>query len=78
MQHSETKAGIFMKGKFQAVLLPKEFRFRGKEVKIRREGTKVILESLEHTQWPSGFWDMFTPDPDFEIPPQLPSTPFDL
>ena len=41
------KAKIFMHGRSQAVRLPKEFRLPGKEVRVRREGDKVILEPLE-------------------------------
>jgi antitoxin VapB len=36
-------AKIFMNGNSQAVRLPQEFRFEGKEVYIRREGDEVIL-----------------------------------
>jgi antitoxin VapB len=39
-------AKLFMTGRSQAVRLPKEFRFDGSEVRIRREGTRVILEPL--------------------------------
>ncbi|MEG3143279.1 type II toxin-antitoxin system VapB family antitoxin [Sphingomonas sp. RT2P30] len=37
-------AKIFWNGRSQAVRLPKEYRFAGSEVSIRREGDKVILE----------------------------------
>lgn len=66
-------ARIFMNGRSQAVRLPKEFRFDGEAVKIWKEGKRVILEPLERTEWPEGFWEIFTPDPDFEIPKPLPS-----
>jgi antitoxin VapB len=36
-------AKIFMNGKSQAVRLPKEFRFEGKEVFIAKEGDNVVL-----------------------------------
>lgn len=39
-------AKIFMTGRSQAVRLPKEFRFDGDAVRIRREGATVILEPL--------------------------------
>ena len=58
--------------------MPTEFRFKGTEVKIRKEGSKVIIEPLETSEWPAGFWDIFTPDPDFEIPKALPTKHFDL
>ena len=37
-------AKLFWNGRSQAVRLPKEFRFEGDEVYIRRLGTAVILE----------------------------------
>ena len=74
----ETTAKLFKNGRSQAVRLPKEFRFKGSEVKIRREGSKVILESLETSNWPQGFWDLFSPDPEFEIPIPLSQKHFDL
>jgi antitoxin VapB len=39
-------AKVFWSGRSQAVRLPKEFRFRGTEVRIRRHGNAVILEPL--------------------------------
>jgi antitoxin VapB len=71
-------AKIFKNGQSQAVRLPKAFRFKGNEVKITREGDKVILEPLEKSEWPEGFWDIFTADPEFEIPAPLPSKKFSL
>jgi antitoxin VapB len=39
-------AKLFWSGRSQAVRLPKEFRLRGGEVRIRRHGNAVILEPL--------------------------------
>lgn len=39
-------AKLFWSGRSQAVRLPKEFRFRGEEVRIRRHGSAVILEPV--------------------------------
>lgn len=39
-------AKIFWSGRSQAVRLPKDFRFDGKEVHIRRHGNAVILEPV--------------------------------
>jgi antitoxin VapB len=39
-------AKVFWTGRSQAVRLPKEFRFEGDEVRIRRHGNAVILEPL--------------------------------
>jgi antitoxin VapB len=39
-------AKLFWSGRSQAVRLPKEYRFLGSEVRIRRHGSAVILEPL--------------------------------
>ena len=39
-------AKLFWTGRSQAVRLPKEFRFEGEEVHIRRHGNTVILEPV--------------------------------
>ena len=39
-------AKIFWSGRSQAVRLPKEYRFEGGTVRIRREGRTVVLEPL--------------------------------
>ena len=45
-------AKVFMTGRSQAVRLPKEFRFASREVRIRKEGSAVILEPLpEDWSW---------------------------
>jgi antitoxin VapB len=41
-------AKIFWTGRSQAVRLPKDFRFEGGEVRIRRHGAAVILEPVAH------------------------------
>lgn len=69
-----TTAKIFWSGHSQAVRLPKKFRFdeETREVEIRREGAKLILEPLETERWPESFWDAFGGMPDgFERPPQV-------
>lgn len=40
------KAKIFWSGRSQAVRLPKEYRFAGNEVSIRRQGDAVVLEPI--------------------------------
>jgi antitoxin VapB len=47
-----TTARLFWSGRSQAVRLPREFRFRGKEVRLRRHGSAVILEPVpEDWRW---------------------------
>jgi antitoxin VapB len=41
-----TTAKLFRNGNSQAVRLPRQFRFKGEEVKIRKEGDAVILEPM--------------------------------
>jgi antitoxin VapB len=45
-------AKLFTHGRSQAVRLPKEFRFNGKEVRVSRVGDKVILEPMETSPMP--------------------------
>ncbi len=45
-------AKLFQNGQSQAVRLPKEFRFEGEEVIIRRSGNTVVLIPAEHS------WDV--------------------
>jgi|KBSMisStandDraft_5_1062788.scaffolds.fasta_scaffold166761_2 virulence-associated protein VagC len=40
-------AKIFANGQSQAVRLPKEFRFTGEQVRIRRVSDGVLLQSLD-------------------------------
>ena len=52
-------ARVFRNGRSQAVRLPKEFRFEGTEVRIHREGHRVVLEPLEGDDWGEAFWEVF-------------------
>lgn len=62
-------AKIFWTGRSQAVRLPKEFRFPGNTVSVRRKGKAVILEPAEG--WPEGYVRSFAGVPDdFVRPPQ--------
>jgi antitoxin VapB len=62
-------ARIFWTGRSQAVRLPKEFRFEGDTVLVRREGSAVILEPVQG--WPARYVESFAGIPeDFDRPPQ--------
>jgi len=72
---SSKTAKLFRNGRSQAVRLPKEFRFEGKEVAIRRDEAtgEVVLtpnaEARKNMSWAELFakWDSLgPPDPDFE------------
>lgn len=57
-------AKLFQNGRSQAVRLPKEFRFEGKEVFIRKEGANVIL-SAKPDSWKDFFLSKERPSDDF-------------
>lgn len=66
----ELRAKIFRTGRSQAVRLPKQVRFEEdqREVRVRREGSRVILEPLD--EWPAGFLEALGSCPDFPEPPE--------
>ena len=49
-------AKVFWSGRSQAVRLPKEFRFDGAEVAIRRQGRGVVLEPIEPAAQDAWAW----------------------
>ncbi len=57
-------AKLFQNGQSQAVRLPKEFRFKGTKVYIRRLGSNVVLIPEDTDPWKAMFEAaaMFTPD----------------
>ncbi len=56
-------AKIFWSGRSQAVRLPKNFRFDGEEVRIRRHGQAVILEPIaQDWAWLDALTDRFDED----------------
>ena len=56
-------AMLFWNGRSQAVRLPKEFRFQGDEVHIRRVGAAVILEpASQEWAWLDAMQSTFTED----------------
>jgi antitoxin VapB len=69
------RAKIFTNGGSQAVRLPKSCRFPDdlREVRVRREGRRVILEPAD--EWSQEFLDMIgSCDEPIERPPQIPVT----
>jgi antitoxin VapB len=67
------RAKIFRNGRSQAIRLPKEYRFKGREVSIRREGDAVILEPIKQHAWPRGYWDRLREIRlDYEVEPMHP------
>jgi antitoxin VapB len=75
-------ARLFQNGRSQAVRLPREFRFQGDRVRIRRFGRGVLLEplQLDAHQWFEQL-DSLGPDsllPDAREQPSAPSREIDL
>jgi antitoxin VapB len=62
-----TTARLFQNGRSQAVRLPREFRFPGDRVRVRRLGSGVLLEPLlvDADAW---FADMDRLGADSELP----------
>jgi antitoxin VapB len=44
---TERRAKLFQNGRSQAVRLPRDFRFEGTEVRIRRVGNGVLLQPVK-------------------------------
>ena len=67
---------LFTNGSSQAVRIPKELRFEGREVSIRRLGDGVLLVPVKASTWPEGFFESiriddsnFTRPDQGEVPP---------
>jgi len=60
-------ARVFRSGNSQAVRLPKEFRFKGKEVEIFRRGKDVVLREKDKTL-ARAFELIATLPDDFDLP----------
>jgi antitoxin VapB len=60
-------ARVFRSGNSQAVRLPKQFRFRSKEVEISRRGDEIVLRE-KGTSMRRAFELLATLPDDFNIP----------
>jgi len=66
------RAKLFVSGGSQAVRLPKAYRFEDqREVRISREGERVILEPARR-RWSRAFLDLSGAAPDFPYPSEPP------
>jgi antitoxin VapB len=65
------KAKVFWTGRSQAVRLPKQFRFEVDEVRVHREGQRLILEPVEIERdtggWPKAWWRLAGLAPEFDV-----------
>lgn len=66
-------AKLFINGRSQAVRLPKEFRFEGDEVFIKRVGDAVVL--LPRRGWGTLFAALDGFEPGFKLERNQPSQP---
>jgi antitoxin VapB len=71
-----TIARLFRNGRSQAVRLPREFRFEGDRVRVRRAGRGVLVEPVfaDVKEWFSAL-DRFGPEPFMPEGRQQPPTP---
>jgi len=70
-------ARVFRSGNSQAVRLPKQFRFKSKEVEIFRRGEEIVLREKDENIVPA--FDLLAGLPDdFEIPGRNRSRRVDL
>lgn len=69
-------AKLFQNGSSQAVRLPREFRFKGDKVRIRRVGKSIVLEPLmdDPDAWLTELKNI-PADPDFMKKRRQPKTP---
>lgn len=64
-------AKLFQNGRSQAVRLPKEFRFEGDEVHIKRVGEAVVLLPQHHS-WETLFQSLGQFELDFKLKREQP------
>jgi antitoxin VapB len=69
-KHGELRAKIFKNGRSQAIRLPKELRFDDDqvEVRVRKEGHKLVIEPLD--EWSEAFLSTEGSVPDAPTPPR--------
>jgi virulence-associated protein VagC len=67
----EGRGKVFWTGRSQAIRVPRAFRVSTSEVKIHREGTRLVLEPVELERdeqgWPRAFWALAGSAPDFDL-----------
>lgn len=71
-----TTAKLFRNGRSQAVRLPREFRFEGDRVRVRRAGRGVLVEPMfaDAAEWFAEL-DSFGPEPFMAEGRRQPLTP---
>jgi antitoxin VapB len=71
-----TTAKLFRNGRSQAVRLPREFRFEGDRVRVRRSGRGVLVEPVfaDVSEWFAEL-DRFASEPFMPLGRRQPPTP---
>lgn len=68
---TEGRGKVFWTGRSQAIRVPRAFRVSTAEVRIRREGSRLVLEPVEletdEQGWPRAFWALAGSAPDFTL-----------
>ena len=72
-KYAAATARVFQSGNSQAVRLPKEFRFKSKEVEIFRRGDDIVLREAPAKL--SRILDALPPLPDEALPDEIPDRP---
>jgi len=72
---TQPRAKLFLHGRSQAVRLPKEFRFGGTEVYVRRQGDDVVLSSRPRASMQSLVDALGEFEPGFRIEREQPAQP---
>jgi virulence-associated protein VagC len=67
----EGRGKVFWTGRSQAVRIPRAFRVSTAEVRVRREGSSLVLEPVEletdEMGWPQAFWELAGSAPDLDL-----------
>jgi len=67
----EGRGKVFWTGRSQAIRIPRAFRVSTAEVKLRRDGSSLVLEPIEletdENGWPRAFWELAGSAPDFDL-----------
>jgi virulence-associated protein VagC len=67
----EGRGKVFWTGRSQAIRIPRAFRVSTAEVRVRRDGSSLVLEPIEletdELGWPRAFWALAGSAPDFDL-----------
>jgi len=68
---TEGRGKVFWTGRSQAIRIPRAFRVATAEVKVRKQGSGLLLEPIEletdEKGWPRAFWELAGSAPEFDV-----------